>query len=125
MHISQDNFTINNTHQNISHSSHHLISIPKNNCYYNLNSTQSITDQNLFLVPLLKIFSAKLPMNLLCTIINTSPNNDILLRNRHIGKMTHLNCSNTPIHPVSVNEIKYGIKPKTINANWTPFNDKP
>ena len=47
---------------------------PKTNCYYDLSSTQPITNQDLFIVPLLKIFSVKLPTNLLCTIINTNCN---------------------------------------------------
>ena len=75
-------------------------SIPKNNSYYNLAGTQSSSDQNLFIGPLLKIFSAKLPIYLLCIIINTSPDNVILPKDR-------------PVHPVSVNGIKYDIKPNT------------
>ena len=58
-----------------------LTSAPKPNCYYNLTGTQSSSEQNLFLVPLLKIFSTKLPVHLLCTIINTSPNDVILPKN--------------------------------------------
>ena len=50
-------------------------SIPTNDCYYSLTGIQSTADKNLFVVPLLKIFCAKLPINPLCTIINTSPNN--------------------------------------------------
>ena len=63
---------------------------PKRNCYCDLSGTQSITDQDLFIVPLLKIFNAKLLTNVLCTIINTDPDHITLPRNRHIGKLTPL-----------------------------------
>ena len=63
---------------------------PKNNCYYNLTGTQSTLDQNIFVVPILKIFSTTLLTNLLCTIINFSPDSVILPRNRHISELTPL-----------------------------------
>ena len=53
-----------------------LKSTPKPNCYYNL--TQSSSEQNLFIVPLHKLFGTKLPVHLLCTVINTSPDDVIL-----------------------------------------------
>ena len=52
-------------------------STSKPDCYYNLNGTNSTSEQNVFIVPLLKIFCAKLAVDLLCTIINTSLNDVI------------------------------------------------
>ena len=53
-------------------------STPKPPCYYNLTGTKYTSEHNLFVVPLLKIFGVKLPVYLLCTIINTSPDDVIL-----------------------------------------------
>ena len=61
-------------------------STPKSNYYYNLTGSQSRSEQNLFVVPLLKIFGTKLPVHPLCTIINTSPNDVYLAKNWHIGE---------------------------------------
>ena len=63
-------------------------STPKPHCYYNLPDTSSVLEQNLFVIPLLKIFGVKLPMHLLCTIMNTGSNDIILPKNWHIGEMT-------------------------------------
>ena len=46
-----------------------------------LTGTQSSSKHNLFIVPLLKIFHTILPVHLLCTIINTSPDQIILPKN--------------------------------------------
>ena len=43
-----------------------------------------MSQQDLFLVPVLKMFGAKLVVQLLCTIINVSPNNVILADKWHI-----------------------------------------
>ena len=66
---------------------------PKVNCYKDLSGTHSITDtdQDLFIVPLLEIFSVKISTTLLCTIIYTNPNHVTLLRNKHTGKLSPLN----------------------------------
>ena len=101
-----------------------LTSIPTNNCYYNLPGTQSILDQNLFVVPLLKIFSTKLPTNLLCTVINISPDNVVLPRNRHIEELNPLNHSDTSVYTVTINEIMHTVKQSTINADSTPLNNR-
>ena len=66
--------------------------------YYNLTGTQFTSEQNLFVVPL-EIFGAKLPVHLLCTIINISPDVVILPKNCLIGVMTPLNYSNKSVHP--------------------------
>ena len=85
----------------------------KTNCYYDLSGTQSITDQDHFEVPLLKIFSTKLPTNLLCTIINTGPDHISLPRNRHIGKLMPLNNNYTMVNTASANDIMHVAKPGT------------
>ena len=58
-------------------------SIPKPDCYYNFieMSVPYKSQQNLIVVPVLKIFSAKLPLHLLCSIINTRPDDVILSKN--------------------------------------------
>ena len=56
-------------------------------------------EQNLFITPLLKIIRAKLPVHLLCTIINTSPNDVILPKIWHIGEMTPLSYIDKILHP--------------------------
>ena len=63
---------------------------PKPECYYSLTRTHCSLEQNLFIVLLLKIFGKKLPVHLLCTVINTSPDDIILPKNQHIGEMTPL-----------------------------------
>ena len=52
---------------------------------------------------------------------NISPDNVILPRNRHIGKLTPLNYSNTSVDTVSINEIMHVVKTSTINADRTPL----
>ena len=61
----------------------------KMECYYNLTGTQATADynQNILLYPSSKIFNAKLPPNLLCTVINIGPNDITLSKNRHIGEL--------------------------------------
>ena len=51
---------------------------PKPNCYYNFTEMSPKSQQNLFVVQVLKIFGTKLPVHLLCTIMNTSPNDVIM-----------------------------------------------
>ena len=78
----------------------------------------------MFVVPLLKIFSVKLPINLLCTVINISPEHISLPRNRHIGELTELNHNYTAVHTASVNRITHVVRPNIINANWTLLDNK-
>ena len=52
-------------------------STPKSNCYYNFTEMSYKSQQNLFVVPVLKIFGAQLPVYLLCTIMYT--NLDVIL----------------------------------------------
>ena len=65
-------------------------STPKPNYYYNFREMSYKSQQNLFVVPVLKIFSTKLLVHLLC---NTSPDDLILPKNWHIDEMKPL--SNT------------------------------
>ena len=66
-------------------------SAPKPDCYYNFTGMSQKSWQNLFVVPVLKIFSTKLPVHLLCTIINTSPNDVTLPKKTCI--LVKWNCS--------------------------------
>ena len=101
-----------------------LTSYPKNNCNYNLTGTQPTLGQNLFIVPLLKIFSTKLPTNLLCNIINISPDNIILPRNIHIGKLISLDHSGIFVHTVYINDITHVVDPSITHANCMPPKNK-
>ena len=74
--------------------------------------------QNPFVVPVLKIFSTKLPVHLLCTIINTSPNGIILPKTQHIGEMKLLSNSDDTWHPPSVNEVTHDISSNHIDAQY-------
>ena len=94
------------------------------NYYYNLIDTQSSTDQNLFVVSLLKIFSTKLPTNLLCSIINISPDHITLPGNRHICELTPLNHNYTAQHTASINKITHVVRSSVTNANWTPLDNE-
>ena len=78
MPVSQNNFMITVPSRTLPIVPTTFTSTPKPDCYYNLTGTQSMLEQNLFIVPILKIFSAKLSVHLLCTIINTSPYDVIL-----------------------------------------------
>ena len=66
---------------------------PKPNCYYNFTEMSHMSQQNLFVVPVLKIYGTKLPVHLLCTIINTSPSDVILPQKQHISEMKLLSNS--------------------------------
>ena len=83
--------------------------------YYNLTGTQFTSEQNLFVVPLLEIFGVKLPVHLLCTIINISPDVVILPKNGHIGEMTPLNCSDISVHTPYINKVTHDISPDSVN----------
>ena len=119
-HIVQNDFTDNNTNQNCN--TYHFHQPPKTEWYYNLTGTQATTEHNpnLFIVCLLKIFNAKIPPNLLCTVINIGPNNITLPKNRHIGKLALIPDHDTIVHTASVNETTHAVKSNIINDNWTP-----
>ena len=98
---------------------------PKPNCYYNFTGMPSKSEQNVFIVPVLNIFSTKLPVHLLCTIINSSPNDVILPKNWHISEMKSLSYTNDLWHPPSVNEVTHDINPNNNGTNWTLDNCPP
>ena len=57
-------------------------SIPKPDCFYNFIEMSVLhkSQQNLFDVPVLKIFCTKLPVHLFCTIISASSDDVILVK---------------------------------------------
>ena len=61
------------------------------------------SQQNLFVVPVPKIFDAKLPLHLLSTIINRSPDDVILPKNWHIGDLKALSSVDDSLNPLAVN----------------------
>ena len=61
--------------------------------------------QHLLAVLVLKMFGEKLPLQLLCTFVNTSPNEIVLPKHRHLGKTKPLNASDDPIEPLTISEI--------------------
>ena len=67
------------------------------------------SQQNLFIVPVLKFLGTKLPVHLLCTIRNTSPDGAILPKNWHMDEMKLLSTSDDSWHPPSVNEVTHDI----------------
>ena len=77
------------------------------------------SQQNLFVVPVLKIFGAKLPVHLLYAIINTSPNDIILPKNWHISEMKPLSSPDGSWHPPSVNEVTHDISSDNTDAQCT------
>ena len=95
---------------------------PTPNCYYNFTGTPPTSEQNLFIVPLLKIFGIKLPVHLLCTIINTIPCNVILPNNWHIVEIKPLSYADNSAQPPSINEVTHGLNPDTIGINHDQFN---
>ena len=97
---------------------------PKPDCYYNFTGTPSMSEQNLFVVPLLKIFGTKLPVHLLCTIINAIPNDVILPKNWHISEMKPLNYTDNSAPPL-INEVMYDINPNTVSTYWMQLHHCP
>ena len=61
-------------------------STPKSNYYYNFIEMPYESQKNLFVMAVIKIFDAKLPVCLLCTIINTSPDDVIPAKNSILVK---------------------------------------
>ena len=93
-------------------------STPKPDSYYNYTEMPYDSQQNLFVVLGLQIFDTKLPLHLLCTIINASPDDVTLQRNQHIGEMKPLSNSNDPLNSPVVNEVTHDIDSDCIDAQW-------
>ena len=99
--------------------------IPKPNCYNNFTEMPYKPQQNLFVVPVLKIFSEKLTIHLPCTIINTSLDNVILPKNWYIGKMILLNNSDDSWHPPSVSEVTHNISSDHTDVKYSKTDSFP
>ena len=58
--------------------------MPKPNCYYNMTESviQPELEQPLFVMPVFKIFGKKSQSQLLCTLVNRSPNEIVLPKHR-------------------------------------------
>ena len=124
MYTNEDNFTSSIPARTLAIVPTIFTSPPKMNCYYDLSGTQSITGQDLFVVPLLKIISKKLPTQLLCTIINMGPDHIKIPKNRHIDNLTPLNHTYTTTKTAFMNEITHIVKPNTIKFDWLLHNDE-
>ena len=93
--------------------------------------------QQHLLVPVLRIFSEKLPVHLLCILINTSSDDIVLPKNLHLGEKKLLSSTDDPLKPLVVNEVTYAIDPNHVDTQWmqsdnfsynqcrTSYNSKP
>ena len=76
--------------------------------------------QHLCFVPVLKMFGEILPLLLLlCKIVNMSPDEIVLPKHRHLGKIKPLNTSENPVESLMINEITYEIDSDQVNSNFT------
>ena len=83
------------------------------------------SQQNLFVVTILKFFGKKIPVCLLRTIINASPDNVILHTNWHIGEMKPLSSIDDSSKPSAVNEVTDDIDSNHVDAKWMQCNSSP
>ena len=92
--------------------------IPKPNCDHSLieSLVQHESQQHLLVVPVLKILVRKLPLCLLCTIINTGSDNIVLPQNRHLGEMKPLSDIDDSLKPLVVNEGTHAIDSDHVNT---------
>ena len=92
--------------------------IPKPNCYYSL--IQSLIQhellQHLLVVPVLKICGEKLPLQLLCTIVNTSSDESVLPKHRYFGDMKQLSNIDDPLEPLMINVVMYALDSDQVDA---------
>ena len=63
---------------------------------------------------------AKNAHTLLCTVINTSPDDIILPKNWHIGKMAPLSHTDNSVQ--HINEVTHDINPNKVSTSWTQQN---
>ena len=75
--------------------------------------------QQYFIVPVLKIFGEKLPLQSLWTTVNTSADEIVLPKHRHLGKMKLLSTSHDPVEPMTINEVTYAIDSDQVNIQFT------
>ena len=80
--------------------------IPEPDCHYSFMepSVTYMSQPNIFVVSELQILGRKLPVFLLCTIINTSSDDIILPKNQHLGEMKPLSSPGDPLKPSVVNK---------------------
>ena len=85
--------------------------IPKLRCYCSLIDSLILHELQLHLlvVPVLKILGEKLPLWLLCMIVNTSSDEIVLPKHRHLGGMKPLSNIDNPFKPLVINEVTYAI----------------
>ena len=102
-------------------------SIPKPDCYYNFIEMSVLykSQQNIFVVPILQIFGTKIPVHLLCTIINTSPDDVFLPKNWCIGEMKPLSNVDDSLNPAAVNKFTHDINSDHANTQWTQPHGSP
>ena len=84
-----------------------------------------MSEQSPFIVLVPEIFGAKQTVHLLCTIINSSPNDGILPKNWHISEMKLFSYTDNSWHPSSVNEVKHDINPNNNGTYWTQLDNCP
>ena len=83
------------------------------------------SEQNLFVVPVLKILGQTLPVCILCTIINTSSDGIVLPKKHHLGEMKLLSSIADPLKPSAVNEVTYDIDSNNVDAQWMQPDSSP
>ena len=98
---------------------------PKPNSYYSFTEMSHKSEQNLLAVPVLKLFGAKLPVHLLCTVINTSPDDVTLPKNQHIGEMKPLSNRDDSWHSPSVNEVTHDTSSNHIDIQYPKTDSFP
>ena len=76
------------------------------------------SQQHLLVVPVLKMFGKKLPLHLLCKIINTSSDEVVLPKNRHLGEMKLISNTDDFLQPLVVNEVTHATDSNHVDAQW-------
>ena len=101
--------------------------IPKPVCHYSSMepSVPYESRQNLFAVPILKIFGKKLPVHLLFTIINASSDDVVLPKIQHLGEMKPLSSIDDPPKPSAVNKVTYNIDSDYVDTQWMQPDSSP
>ena len=75
--------------------------------------------QHLLVVQVFKIYGEKLPLQLLCTIVNTGPGIIFIPKHRNLGEMKPLNTYDDQVESLMVNEITYKIDSDQVNTKPT------
>ena len=64
---------------------------------------------------MLKFFGEKLPVGLLCMVINSSPDEIVLPKHRHVGEMKLLSNTDYPLEPLMINDVTKTIDSDQVN----------